>query len=103
MKHMKTYLMITISSLLALFSCVEKQACSDGVNGTLIEMSVLDGCSWIIQLDAGEKLQPVNLNNFEIEKKNELKVSMVYKEVEAMAGICMVGKMVEISCLKVMN
>ncbi|WP_271764786.1 hypothetical protein [Aquimarina algiphila] len=63
----------------------------------------MDGCSWVIQLDTGEKLQAVNLFDFEIDKKNEPRISIVYKEAEAMAGICMVGKMVEISCLKVIN
>ncbi|WP_299187821.1 NigD-like N-terminal domain-containing protein [uncultured Aquimarina sp.] len=103
MKDIKRYIISAVFGLFLIASCTEKQTCSKGVNGTLVNMLGLDGCSWVIQLDTGEKLQPVNLINFEVKKKNEPRISIVYKEVEAMAGICMVGKMVEISCLKVIH
>ncbi|KAA1244613.1 hypothetical protein [Aquimarina sp. RZ0] len=103
MKDIKRYIISVVFGLLLLSSCTEKQACSNGAPSTLVNMLGLDGCSWIIQLETGKKLQPINLIDFEIEKKNEPRISIVYKEAEAMAGICMVGKMVEISCLKVID
>jgi len=67
--------------------------------GVLVDMNNLDGCGWIIKLEDGTKLQPVNINKFDFEPKDGVAVLFRYKKVD-MAGVCMLGQMVELLSIK---
>jgi hypothetical protein len=69
------------------------------IEGVLVDMNNLDGCGWIIKLQDGTKLQPINMDKFELEPKDGAAVLFSYKKVD-MAGVCMVGQMVELLSIK---
>jgi hypothetical protein len=55
----------------------------------------LDGCTWMIRLEDGKKLQPSNLKpEFQ---KDKLKVWIKYTIKKGGVGICMAGEMVDIT------
>lgn len=60
--------------------------------------SNLDGCSWMIELEDGRKLEPVNLKDQY--KKEGLKVWIQYKHYENYS-FCMAGEMVTITAIEV--
>ncbi len=100
MTSAKTLLFIATTVLLT--SCKMDKGCPNGINGTLVNLN-LDGCSWVIELDNNKKIIPINLDSFDIEKEDDVKVSITYTLLDNMAGICMAGKMVELSCIKELN
>ena len=58
----------------------------------------LDGCSWMLQLEGGKKLEPINLN-VEFQKEN-LKVWIQYEPFTQGASICMAGEIVKITAIE---
>jgi hypothetical protein len=60
---------------------------------TIIDFK-LDGCSWMLELENGKKLQPLNLKS-EFQK-NDLKVWVKYT-IKKVNGICMAGETVDIT------
>jgi hypothetical protein len=95
------YLLILILITLCLGACkVGRSANSKGINGTLHNMTGMDGCSWIIQLDTKlddgtEKLEPVNLNAFALKLSEGQQVTFTFHDF-AGSSICMTGKIVEL-------
>jgi len=79
--------------------------CEHGVHATLKKLK-LDGCSWVIDLPNGKRLEPVNLIEFidadvlSVSSESEIKIE--YHLVKT-ASICMVGEPVVISCLEVLE
>jgi len=65
---------------------------------TVINYAV-DGCSWLLQLEDGKKLEPANLSD-EF-KKDKLKVWVQYQIKKGGMSICMVGEMVTITKIEV--
>lgn len=63
---------------------------------TIINYTV-DGCTWMIELEDGKKLEPINLKD-EF-KKNNLKVWIQYKHYENFS-FCMAGEMVTITAIE---
>jgi hypothetical protein len=61
-------------------------------------MTGLDGCGMVIELENGDKLEPTNLSNFEIDVEDGKKIWVEYHGVW-MASICMVGEVVEVDCI----
>lgn len=90
---------IIVLSLLSmtLFSCM-KQACSDGVKATMKDLAGLDGCGYVLELEDGTRLEPLNLNEFDFTPKDGVKLRVTYKE-EPSGSICMVGPSVRIECI----
>ncbi|WP_396590738.1 hypothetical protein [Allomuricauda sp. R78024] len=88
------------ASMILLSACSSMKKCQNGEMGTL-KILDLDGCGWVIELKSGDKLQPINLDSFEVTKQEGLSVSLSYTEVNDMASICMAGKMVNLTCLEV--
>ena len=78
----------------------ENKACSNNaVKATIKDFTGLDGCSWVLVLQDGRKLEPLNLLNQNIAPADGLPVWVDYK-VETNAGsICMVGEIVSINCI----
>ena len=58
----------------------------------------LDGCSWMIKLEDGKLLEPVNLK--EEFKKENLKIWVQYKHYENFS-FCMAGEMVTITAIEI--
>lgn len=81
-------------------SCNTDNKCGEAaVDGIISDLSGLDGCRKIIELKTGEKLNPVNLDTFNIDTSIGREISVTYTVLEDMMSICMVGKMVEITCI----
>ncbi len=83
---------------LLLTACPDER-CEDGVDALILDYAGLDGCGWIIMLETGERLEPANLHQFDIEPADSLPVNLTYTEIKDMMSICMVGKIVHISCI----
>jgi hypothetical protein len=64
---------------------------------TVINHTV-DGCSWMIKLEDGKLLEPINLKN-EFKKEN-LKIWVQYKHYDNFS-FCMAGEMVTITSIKI--
>ncbi len=61
---------------------------------TVTDYSGLDGCSFLLIKENGEKLQPVNLPDSL--KRDQLRIRITFVPESAM-GICMAGQMVRIT------
>lgn len=101
-------LFIFLISLLLLFSgCTKKLSnqrtktdCKDWTDATLENHTGLDCCTWGMRLADGQYLAPVNLGDFNITLVEGKKVAVHYIVRTDLAGCCMMGKIVEIKCLK---
>lgn len=98
---MKTSHFFTIMALSAalLLSACPADKCPDGKNALLRDYTGLDGCRWVFELEDGQRLEPVNLHQLDFELRDSLKVKINYTEAPDMMSICMVGKMVNITCI----
>lgn len=67
------------------------------VSATVIDMRELDGCTYLLELQDGSKLQPTAIP-VEYQQAG-LKVRVKYKKVEIMS-ICMSGTPVELTYIK---
>lgn len=92
---------ILLLCLVSLTSCPKDEACKEGIIGTIHDYTGLSGCQWIIELESGEKLEPVNMHLLDFVPVDKQKVYLKYKSAEKQIGICMVGKRVEITCISV--
>ena len=84
---------------LAIHSCNKESECEDSHSAKLVNMTGLDGCSWMIELGDGTKLEPTNLNDFNINLQENQKIWVVYHTAAQMASICMHGEIVTIDCI----
>ena len=89
----------TLFAAALLFAGCPADKCPDGVNAVLINLEGLDGCTWVFELEDGQRLEPINLHQYEFDLKNGIKVKLNYTEAIDMMSICMVGKMVNITCI----
>lgn len=108
---MKAYKLVTILTIL--IACCTILSCSKPVNSletsspcensrhaTIKNLTGLDGCSWVLVLDNGQKLEPTNLKSFDNIKLEDGKDVMVeYEEQPYAVSICMVGKIIKIICI----
>lgn len=92
MKHL-----ILLSSFLFLFSCNEKP-CENAEKGTFKDMTGLDGCGIMIELNDGKRLEFVNLDDFDITPEDGKKIWVTY-EPYAGGSICMAGDLVKLTCI----
>ena len=68
----------------------DKQA----VFAVVIDYSEIAGCTWLLELSDGQKLQPVNLA--EEYRRKGLKLFITYKTYDGVS-VCMTGKMVTLT------
>lgn len=86
--------------LILLSSCAQKTTSSQNpvpsqaVFATVVDYSELDGCTYLLELADGVKLQPVNLSD-EFKRKG-LKLFITYKFQDGMST-CMAGRMVSLT------
>lgn len=67
------------------------------IKATVVNLT-LDGCSWMLQLEDGKKLEPVNLK--EEFKKDKLNVWIQYQVKKGGMSVCMAGEVITISDIK---
>lgn len=86
----------------AFISCdkVKEDECVNLKEGILKNLTGLDGCGWIIQLPDSTKLEPINLEDFDVELEVNKKVCIRYHERNDLGSYCMVGKVVEIEYIE---
>ena len=97
--YQKILLLSLVVLTLAIYSCNKESECENSHSAKLVNMTGLDGCSWMIELNNGTKLEPTNLNDFNINLQENQKIWVVYHTAAQMASICMHGEIVTIDCI----
>jgi hypothetical protein len=100
---MKQLLML-ITSMMLVLSCGLFKSSQETIDveeyakGKVLDKRDLDGCTYVIELESGKKLEPINLtDDFQ---KEGLQVWVKYEEKKDIASICMMGTMVEVIDIK---
>ena len=99
LKIISRNILVYSTFLLLLISCKKESECENSHIAKLVNMTGLDGCSWMIELNNGAKLEPTNLNDFSINLQENKKIWVVYHTAAQMASICMHGEIVTIDCI----
>ncbi len=73
---------------------VAVEATAQAVYALVVDYSELDGCTYLLELSDGQKLQPVNLQ--EDFKRKGLKLFITYKMHDGVSN-CMAGRMVTLT------
>ena len=97
--HQKILVLTFIVLTLCINSCNKQSECENSHSAKLVNMTGLDGCSWMIELNDGTKLEPTNLNDFNINLQENQKIWIVYHTAAQMASICMHGEIVTVDCI----
>lgn len=95
----KPILSMVLLGTALLFAGCPADECPEGENAVLRDYAGLDGCRWLFELEDGQRLEPVNLHQYDFELKDGLEVSIQFTEATDMMSICMAGKMVNITCI----
>lgn len=98
---------MTLIACCTIFSCSKPvnslettTPCENSKPATLRNLTGLDGCSWVLVLDNGQKLEPTNLKSFDnIKLEDGKKVFVEFEELPYAVSICMVGKIIKINCI----
>lgn len=98
MKPKTFFPLILLGAALLLAGCPADK-CPDGENAVLRDYAGLDGCRWLFELEDGQRLEPVNLHEYDLELQDGMEVKISYTEATDMMSICMAGKMVNITCI----
>jgi hypothetical protein len=113
-----SFITLLISGALVLSGCEEEafvMTCDQSVTATVRDLTGLDGCGYVFELVDGSRLEPQMLGwcgtpplakeitenplyNFEFVDGKKVKIA--YEEIPDAASICMVGKIVRITCLE---
>lgn len=75
----------------------------DGGNSTLRDYTGLDGCGWVIEVDEGDVLEPMNLGEFIDNPASDMRLLIEYTEESGYASICMVGPIVRLTACGVVD
>ena len=100
---MRKLFLIAFSFSILLLSCMEKEApilTPNFENAVIKNFGGLDGCGWIIILEDGSRLEPLNLDDFSIIPTEGLEIEIEYSIKTDIASICMVGAAAEISAIQ---
>jgi hypothetical protein len=119
MKHKLLPIFLIALSSFSLLNCDEEQlmrtTCEEGVLATVRDLSGLDGCGFVFELADGTKIRASNawlLRNapaskeitenplYDFEWVDGKQVRIGYEEITDAASICMVGKIVKITCIE---
>jgi len=117
---MKTLLstLLFLSSSFIFFGCAEEPigaSCDNAVFATLKDLTGLDGCGFVFELADGTRLEPQRLfycgtpslpkevtedplYNFQFTDGKQVRIG--FEEITDAMSICMVGKVVKITCLE---
>ena len=95
----KNILVLTfVPLIISILSCNKQNECENSYRAKLVNMTGLDGCSWMIELNNGTRLEPVNLSDFNFNINQNKKIWVVYHPTQ-FASICMAGEIVTIDCI----
>ena len=96
------YIFLFIAIIFLAPTCKEDvpTPCENGAPANIRDLTGLDGCSFVIELESGKRLEPLNLSDFNVEIVDSLEVTVSYEVITEMASICMVGPIVRITCLQ---
>ena len=72
-------------------------------NGTIIDLVNLDGCHYVIRLDDGTYLEPINMDSFSSILRNNQRVHFSYEKIPESASVCMLGEIVKIIWIEEIN
>jgi len=78
---------------------INAQACENAQKAKFKDLTGLDGCGMVIQLQNGSYLEPTNLCDIDIEIKDGQKIWVSYHIAPNLSSICMVGDIVVIDCI----
>jgi len=103
MKNIKvlSYLLISCFAIISFSRCDKSLDCNSMEQATLVNLTGLDGCGWVIELSDGERLEPTNLDQFVTSPSPNQRVCLKYELQPDLGSICMVGPFVEIKELRV--
>jgi hypothetical protein len=82
--------------LCAVFVSCAQQHCPNGIPVKMKNLTGLDGCGWVLELSDGSRMEPINLNAFNVKMVEGKKIYVTFEDFPA-ASICMVGKIVKIT------
>ena len=92
---MRIFLLICILSFIQCSSRKMRQSC--GHLATVVDLTGLDGCGLLFELENGKKILPVNAKSYELQVGQ--KVSISYQEIVDRTSTCMAeDMMVQITC-----
>lgn len=101
MKQLTFYLIaLFFGTVLMATKCSKEEVSTCDRIGIVKDYTGLDGCGLIIE-SKGEKFEPVSLPDGKSINNGD-KISFSYTDFDG-AGICMVGKMVNITCLEILE
>jgi hypothetical protein len=94
----KTVISICLGLTITLSSCEKNKNDIDDSfqTGKLKDLTGLDGCGWVIELSDTTKLEPTNLNAFDLKLEEGKEIRIKYHERNDLGSFCMVGKIVTI-------
>ncbi len=84
-----------------LIGCQDDEPTAVGcTNAKLVDATGLERCSWLIELLDGTRLEPTNLNDFDLTLTDNLPVCVEFVETNNIASTCMAGIIVEITSIE---
>lgn len=93
--------LIIAGFILSSFQCNRIEDCEGYEAATLVNLTGLDGCNWVIQLKSdGTRLEPTNLEDFVASPVANQSICVKYEIRNDLGSICMVGSSVDIIELK---
>ncbi len=118
----KLTIILTFFSTIIFWSCEEDKisavSCDNGVVATVRDLTGLDGCGFVFELNDGTRLEPMRLMYcgthplpkeitedplYDFQFVNGKLVRIGYEEIQDAASICMAGNIVRITCLEEIN
>lgn len=102
MKKLAIFSVLILAMALSANKCDDKDGVIRNKKGTIVDYNNLDGCTFIIELDNGTKLEPIEVVPvFRFESNQRVKVS--YEIMEGVASTCMVGELVKVTEIETIN
>jgi hypothetical protein len=109
MKHIRFALFLMIPALF-MGACAKKttegmkstdQDCQNAVRATMTnEKKGSDVCGWMLTLASGEKVNPINLEEFKFTEKEGKVVRVSYEILKDRIHACTLGQPVRLICIK---
>lgn len=77
---------------------VERSTCN--IFGTVKDFSGLDGCSYLIVLEDGKKVEPVVIEDENFKLQTGQKIRFSYEPEKEVMSICMAAPTVRVTCIE---
>lgn len=96
---MRHTIFIAILVLLGSSAC-KKSSCAGAVEARVKDLSDLDGCGLVLQIEDNSYIEPTNLLEFSTTFENGDKVWVSYHNSTVGGSSCSAGDLVEIDCIE---